>query len=264
MKAIVLAAGRGIRLRPMTHQLPKCLLEINGVTVLENCLEQCQRAGVEKVLVVVGHLKDAIIGKIGAAYRGMPVEYVVAADYETTNNIVSLQCALRQLHAGGELDDDFILAEGDVFFGRSVLPAIIGGSCTAVVSRMTPELSGTVVKADDGQITEMVLDGDHDGEVFKTVNVYYLTSSFMRTLRLFLDAWVESGHKQQYYEAVFADLLQKPDAEPLLTHVSDDWAEVDNSEDLHRARYKFATLEQKYEIVSQLHGYFWPYEVVDH
>jgi histidinol-phosphate/aromatic aminotransferase/cobyric acid decarboxylase-like protein/choline kinase len=270
MRAIVLAAGRGIRLRPLTHHIPKCLLEVNGTTILENCLTNLQAAGVKEVLIVVGHQKQAIIDKIGTFYNGLAVGYCYADKYETTNNIVSLQYAINDLYHQEKLDDLFLI-ESDVFFGPKVLPLLAGAassySCSAAVSRVKPGMNGTVVSVnDEGSISEFILSGTHHDRVFKTVNLYYLTKNFLKTLRPHLNAWVEAGWTNHYYEAVFADIIRLSEGFtarfiPYLIH---DWAEVDDIEDLKRAKYQFSSTEQKYETVSKLHGYFWPYGLQDH
>jgi mannose-1-phosphate guanylyltransferase len=72
MKAIILAAGLGTRLRPITSTIPKCLVPINGVPLLELWLRDCERAGVESVLVNTHHLADRV-AEFVAARRGLPV-----------------------------------------------------------------------------------------------------------------------------------------------------------------------------------------------
>ena len=72
MKAIILAAGLGTRLRPITATTPKCLVPINGVPLLELWLRECERAGVEAVLVNTHHLAERV-QEFVAARRGLPV-----------------------------------------------------------------------------------------------------------------------------------------------------------------------------------------------
>jgi histidinol-phosphate/aromatic aminotransferase/cobyric acid decarboxylase-like protein/choline kinase len=253
-------------LRPLTQHTPKCLLEINGVSILENCLNNLDSVGVKEALIVVGHLKEAIFDKIGTQYKGIAVSYVFADQYEITNNIVSLQWAITDLDMQGKLDDNFFLIESDVLFSAKVLRllAAAGHNCSAAVSYFKPHMNGTVVKSSDGYITEMILDGSHDGDVSKTVNIYYLNKFFMKILKPFINAWIEAGYTQDYYEAVFADLIKKPKTPKFIPYLIHDWAEIDDIEDLKRVQYQFSTPEKKYETVSNLHGYFWPYGVQDH
>jgi len=96
-KAIILAAGVGDRLRPFTHENPKCLAEVTGVPILENALKHLASLGTEEVVIVVGHHKERIIETVGSNYLGMSIVYVVSKDYATTNNIYSLWLARAHL-----------------------------------------------------------------------------------------------------------------------------------------------------------------------
>lgn len=78
MKAIILAAGLGTRLRPITSTIPKCLVPINGVPLLELWLRDCERAGVEAVLVNTHYLADRV-AEFAAARRGIPVKLAYEA-----------------------------------------------------------------------------------------------------------------------------------------------------------------------------------------
>jgi len=75
MKAIILAAGQGKRLRPLTLEKPKVLLEVNGKSILEHNLEILNEF-VDEVIIVVGFLKEQIIEKIGLSYKDMQISYV--------------------------------------------------------------------------------------------------------------------------------------------------------------------------------------------
>ncbi len=263
MKAIILAAGMGIRLRPLTDRVPKCLLEVNGKTILENCLDKLKmvskRFNINSILIVVGHLKEKIMDKIGNDYEGIPIEYVYAENYATTNNIVSLWTALTKLVAKAELDD-ILLLESDVYFGNELIWNLFSYSSKAVVSKLEPGMNGTVVKVDPSRvrITEMLPKGDG----LKTVNIYNLKKDFVTKAYRYMDAAVKNGYTDRYYETVFADLIAK--GEEMHYQVSDNWAEVDDVEDLKKARFKFADVDGKYNMLSEMHGYFWPYGMTDH
>lgn len=253
MIAIILAAGKGIRLRPLTERIPKCLLEINGTTILENCLKNLRAVKVDKVIIVVGHCKEKIIEKIGDSYEGMPIEYIFAPDYETTNNIVSLWYGIQNV------DDDIFLIESDVFFGSKLLPDLKGNEI--VVSWYLPNMKGTVVS---GVVyaQEMILGSKPDLEgAFKTVNIYRIQKDTLKKIVIWLDVYIKLGYTQEYYEVVIAELIKKKERF-WLHFIAEEWAEVDDIEDLKRARYKFS--DNKYETISELHGYYWSYDVVDH
>jgi len=90
MQAIILGAGIGRRLRPLTNDLPKCMVAVNGTPILVNTLNILSDLGVREAILVVGHRKESITEVIGPTHRGVKITYVVNEDYETTNNIYSL------------------------------------------------------------------------------------------------------------------------------------------------------------------------------
>lgn len=108
MKAVVLAAGKGTRLRPLTDDLPKALVEIDGQPLLTHCLDELAALNAEEFVIVVGYRKDQIIDHYGESYNGVPITYVHQEE------AAGLAHALLQ--AEPEIDDDFMLMLGDNVF----------------------------------------------------------------------------------------------------------------------------------------------------
>ena len=109
-RAVVLAAGMGTRLGAAARQLPKCLVEVNGVSILANALSRLSGAGIRETTIVIGHLADVVRTCIGPAWRSMTISYIINTEYRTTGTSCSLWLATRHL------EDEMILLEGDVFF----------------------------------------------------------------------------------------------------------------------------------------------------
>lgn len=108
MKAVVLAAGRGTRLRPLTDERPKPLVEIDGKPLLTHCLEELVAIDTEELVIVVGYRKEQIIEYYGDSFDGVPITYVHQAEPH------GLAHALLQ--AESEINDDFMLMLGDNVF----------------------------------------------------------------------------------------------------------------------------------------------------
>ncbi|NNL95809.1 MAG: NTP transferase domain-containing protein, partial [Xanthomonadales bacterium] len=100
MKLLILAAGMGTRLKPLTDDKPKVLTELNGKTLLQRQLDTAHEAGVHDVVLIGGYLADQL--------RGFGAELVINEDYATTNMVQSLFCA--RSHFG----NDFIMSYGDI------------------------------------------------------------------------------------------------------------------------------------------------------
>lgn len=257
MKAIILAAGLSNRISDVTkNQIPKCLLEVGGITILENCLNRLWEIGVSKAVIVVGHLQDKIIDKIGYTYKSFPVEYVFANEYLSTNNIVSFYCAREHFN------EDAFLIEADVFFNYSTLSKISGGKYNmAVVSKYEPGMRGTFVEG-EGFIDKMILNSSGGADLFKTVNIYYLKKEFLEKCIDPLKNLIEMGYTHLYYEQVFSNLIAA--GEIFKTHITNEWAEIDTAEDLQKAQYRYGNSDTKYNILSKIYGNLWNYGVKDH
>ncbi|MFC7209809.1 UTP--glucose-1-phosphate uridylyltransferase AglF [Natronoarchaeum sp. GCM10025321] len=108
MKAVVLAAGKGTRLRPLTDDKPKGLVEVNGRPIVTHCFERLAELGAEEFVVVVGYRKEDIIEHYGDEWEGIPITYT----HQREQN--GLAHAL--LTAEEHIDDDFMLILGDNIF----------------------------------------------------------------------------------------------------------------------------------------------------
>ena len=108
MQAVVLAAGEGTRLRPLTEHKPKGMVEVDGTPILTHCFEQLIELGAEELLVVVGYKKQAIINHYEDEFRGVPITY--------THQRKQKGLAHALLTAEDHIDDDFMLMLGDNVF----------------------------------------------------------------------------------------------------------------------------------------------------
>ncbi len=108
MKAVVLAAGEGTRLRPLTEDKPKGMVEVDGEPILTHCFDQLVSLGADELIVVVGYLKEKIIDHYGDEYEGVPITYAHQREQK------GLAHALLTVEE--YIDDDFMLILGDNIF----------------------------------------------------------------------------------------------------------------------------------------------------
>ena len=108
MQAVVLAAGEGTRLRPLTEEKPKALVEIDGRPILSHCLDRLVELGADELHIVVGYKKEALISHYGDSYEGVPITYAHQRNPE------GLAHALLTVEE--QIDDDFMLILGDNIF----------------------------------------------------------------------------------------------------------------------------------------------------
>ncbi len=254
MKAVILAAGKGTRLRPLTNTVPKCLVEVCGKPILQYEMEALEHAGVEHCVVVVGHLGESVTNRVGPQFGRMSVSYVANQDYWRTNNLYSLWLARRQL------DDDTVLLDGDLLFEPALIDDLVRlrYEDVAVVDVFQPFMNGSVILAEDGLATSLVLGAEQSPDfcydrALKTVNIYKLSQSTLRDCFLpRLDWWVAQGRTDQFYEAALAGLIDDGDVQ-LGVHLAGRrlWMEVDTREDLRNAEKLLAT-EQFHEVNSHV------------
>jgi len=110
-KAIIIAAGPGKRLMPLTKDRPKCMLDINGKTLLQRQIEIFKECGIEDIIVVRGHKKNAI------NYPGL--NYFYNSEFQTNNILESMFCA------ESEMDGEFIVTYSDIWFDKSVVEKLL-------------------------------------------------------------------------------------------------------------------------------------------
>ena len=112
MQAVVLAAGKGTRLRPLTEDRPKAMVEVDGKPILTHCFEQIVDLGADELIVVVGYTKEKIIDHYGDAFEGVPITYAHQRE--------QLGLAHALLTVEGHVDGDFVLLLGDNVFNGNL------------------------------------------------------------------------------------------------------------------------------------------------
>lgn len=118
MKAVILAAGQGVRLLPLTATRPKPLIKVGGKPILEHCLDALKKAGITEALIVTNYLSKAIREYFGAGQKfGFKLDYVEQPSTLGTGNAAGI--------AEPYVDGSFILVYGDLLFSQDVLKNLI-------------------------------------------------------------------------------------------------------------------------------------------
>lgn len=233
--AVLLAAGMGKRLKPISDDTPKCLTKVNGIGMLGRLVDNLNAHNFEKLIVIVGHYHKQIRSYLNDHKGHLSVEFVYCPDYRTTNNIVSLWTAREQIN------EPFILFESDLVFNHSLLDDLLIPGRLAV-SEMLPWMNGTTVTInaeDPDQITSFNLGRDALNPTtseFKTVNIYSFSRDQWDLIAKRLDDVVTSGRTQEYYESVFGDLVNEGKLEMNPVYFDKElWYEIDTVADLEEA-----------------------------
>ena len=147
MQAVILAAGMGRRLGELTKGNTKCMVEVNGVTLIDRLLGQLTKLNLKKVVIVVGYEGDKLINYIGDRFADkLNIEFINNPIYDKTNNIYSLALARECL-----VEDDTILLESDLIFDDRMFSLILDNPYPnlALVAKYQTWMDGTMVRIDE-------------------------------------------------------------------------------------------------------------------
>ena len=230
--ALLLAAGTGTRLRPLTANVPKCLTEVAGRSILGRVVDNLRAQGIERLVVVIGHQGHRIREFLRHNAGNMQIDYVSNPEYRTTNNIYSLWLARQQIR------ESFLLVESDLVFDASMLTDMLHPDKIAI-SNILPWMNGTTVGLKG---TGRRVAGFHVGHRafdvarYKTVNLYSLSLKTWSSVEERLGRYVSEGRLGDYYEAVFADMVADGSlAFDAVFFDMDRWYEIDTLADLDEA-----------------------------
>lgn len=266
MQAIILAAGMGKRLGRYTQNGTKCMVQVNGKSLIEYAIDSLISCGIKKLTLVVGYksqiLKDYISSKYDiGSLQGMKIEYIENPVYDKTNNIYSFYLAKDVLS-----QDDTILLESDIIFDKKILADLISSpeKNLTMVSHFESWMDGTCTLLDENMNVTGMLDKAHfdwnDIErYYKTVNIYKFSKEFSINYYIpFLDAYQKAYGKNEYYEQVLK-VISFLDNKSLKGFVvrGDQWYEIDDPADLAIAETRFAPAEEKLRLMENNYGGYW-------
>ena len=261
MQALILAAGLGRRLGPLTEHSTKCMVELNGRRLIDYALDALASADIERLVLVVGHGADEVCAHVGQSWQGMPVTYVRNEAYAQTNNIYSLLLAADQLR-----QDDTLVLESDVVFEPAVLAECLAfpADNVAVVAKYEPWMDGTMTVLDDtGAVQRFVPKAEFSwadrGAYYKTVNIYKLSRAFLadRFVPL-LETYIKLAGRGGYYEEVLRALVFMDGPALAAMPIGDHrWYEIDDANDLDVASQLFSAGSQQLPQLKERHGGYW-------
>ena len=263
MQAIILAAGMGKRLKELTSHATKCMVEVNGVSMIARALSQLDALNLQRIVLVVGYEGQKLMDFVNSLDIRTPIEYVNNDVYYKTNNIYSLFLAREHL-----VQDDTLLLESDLIFEDAVLQRLLDNPypSLALVAKFESWMDGTVVTLDeDNNILRFLGKKDFNfrdiDQYYKTVNIYKFSKQFSESHYVpFLEAYSKALGNNEYYEQVLKVItfLDKPEikAERLDNEL---WYEIDDVQDLNIAESIFSQGEEKLAKISSRYGGYWRY-----
>lgn len=264
MQAIILAAGMGKRLKDLTQNNTKCMVKVNGVTLIDRMLHQIEKQHLSRIVIVVGYEGQKLIDYIATLDIQTPIVYVNNPIYDKTNNIYSLALAKDWL-----CKEDTLLFESDLIFEDSVIDALVKDprETLALVDKYESWMDGTCVKLSADDDIEAFVPGkkfkfNEIDSYYKTVNIYKFSKHFSETHYVpFLDAYQSALGQNEYYEQVLRVITMLDEPEIKAKRLNGQlWYEIDDIQDLDIATSMFIPDEdQRVELLSGRYGGYWRY-----
>lgn len=252
----------GKRLKDLTKDNTKCMVKVNGETLIDRLLGQLSHLELSRVVIVIGYKGEDLMNHIGNRYDGkLEIEYVTNPIYDKTNNIYSLALAKDKL-----IEDDTLLIESDLILDDRMFSLIMEDSYPnlALVAKYRTWMDGTMVRIDeDNNIVNFVpkkafkyADVDY---YYKTVNLYKFSKDFLVHKYIpFLDAYCSALGNNEYYEQVLRVICMLDNAELKALPITDEkWYEIDDVQDLNIAEALFASDEERLDKYMKRFGGYW-------
>lgn len=264
MQAIILAAGMGKRLKDLTANNTKCMVKVNGVTLIERMLNQLDKIEINRIIIVIGYEGRKLIDYISTLKIRTPIEYVKNSIYDKTNNIYSLALAKQYL-----IEDDTILLESDLIFEDSVLTLLTEDTreTLALVDKYESWMDGTVIKIGSNDEIQEFIPGKKFifadiPQYYKTVNIYKFSRHFSETHYVpFLEAYSKALGNNEYYEQVLRVITMLDNPEIKAKKLDGQlWYEIDDIQDLDIAESMFhPDNNEKVKLIKSRYGGYWRY-----
>jgi L-glutamine-phosphate cytidylyltransferase len=235
-QAILLVAGSASRLLPLTRELPKSLLTINGKSILENALTNLAEIGVEGIIIVIGHCGQLIRDRFGDSFLDMRMEYIENPIYQSTNSMYSLHLGLQGISG------PIWILEGDVVFDRQILQQPRHSEISWFVDPQAIQMDGAFLQTDPKGVVKSLRiirppQKAQPGD-FKSIGILHLSAAAVPIVQKWLALGLENRQSNLYYDLIFADHLE----EGLISVVDiqgSRWFEIDTPNDLKAAREIF-------------------------
>jgi len=239
MKAVILAAWVGSRIRPLTDNCPKSLLKVCDKTILELMLSNVIDLGIYEIIIITWYLEDQIIEFVKKKFPNIKVSFVTNKEYRKTNTWYSLLLA-KDLIDG----DEFIKFDADIIFDKRILKKLLEGSnenYLCVDKNINLDFEEVKVIIDENnKIIKANKDLDPQkaiGESIGIEKVWIKTSEFLfQELELMMK---DKENHQKYYESAYERLIEKGFPFYSLDITGARWVEIDTKEDYAKAKEMF-------------------------
>lgn len=233
MKAVILAAGLGSRLRPITNEVPKCMVPVNGIRIIDKQIDNLLSNGVNEIYVVDGYKAEVLSGHLKERYP--QVHIVSNPRFSETNNMYSL--FLTSQFVKGE---EFLLMNADVYYDSNIIAGMLQGENQ---SKIACDRSGYLEES-----MKITLKGDKINHISKkitseehyavSIDVYRISAEDSKVLfKEVEDTILVQKDENSWTEVALDHIFKYTSFIPYV--IVGRWVEIDNHDDLHKAEEIF-------------------------
>ncbi len=203
MTGIILAAGISSRLRPLTNEIPKCLLPVGGTPLLERTLRSLVRSGVDQCIIVTGYYHEKVEQFTAALALPLTIDFRFNHHFASTNNNYSLWMA-----GPAAIGQDILLLDADILFDRRLIPLLLEtGHENALIMRSSKSLGREEIKLEleeSGRILSIGKEIDPKHATGESVGIEKFAAAAAFRLFEILD---RRKVKNEFYEASFQEMI---------------------------------------------------------
>jgi len=209
MKSVILAAGIASRLRPLTNNTPKCLLQLGDKSILERMIDNLINNSIEDLIIVTGYLEEKIKSFIDETFPSLKVRYVYNPVYDSTNNIYSLWLVKDHIK-----DTNILLLDSDIIFDQRIVRLLFdSGPGNFLAMRSNPDLGDEEMKVivkENREITTISKKIDPHSAAGESIGIEKFEAGFIEILydKLYQRV-INEGRDYDFYEAAFQDTIEE-------------------------------------------------------
>jgi len=235
MKAVILAAGQGTRIRAVHGECPKCLIQVDDKTILDHQIDGLLQAGIEKIAIVVGYEKEQIIrhvhGRIGRSWT-LRIEFIENPAFAITNNIHSLWLARDWINTDG-----FVCLNADVILDAQILASAM--RTNALVSMIVdPEWRDETMKViiSDGRVLRMSKKISKEEFSGTYIGITLFDQAINARFFAKMQELVAAGRVNEFFNVAVQEMVDEGLRVGFTTTAGAAWAEIDDPLDLRFAQ----------------------------
>lgn len=205
MQAVILAAGLAKRLRPLTDNTPKCLLDLNGSTLLHRTVENLIKCDVKDFIFVTGYRENMIREYLDSNFKNINKIYITNSDYANNNNSYSLWMTKNYVK------DNMLLLDSDILFDYRIVKKLLDSehqTCIALKNHKLDEEQIKVIIDENGKVLEIGKEVEILKSAGESIGIEKLSGDFLNEMFKILDRKIlKEKNVNEFYETTFQEII---------------------------------------------------------